>query len=169
MTKMFTGKVWKYGEHINTDVILPARYLTSHDPDVLKNHCMEDLDPEFRNNVKPGDIIVGLRDFGCGSSREHAPLAIKAVGVHCIIAVSFARIFYRNAINIGLPVLICHEAALEAENGDELDISLSEGTIINLRTGKKHQAQAYPDFMRDIIFAGGLVPYMKRQVQRGNM
>lgn len=155
------GKVWKYGDNIDTDVIIPARYLVTTDPKVLAAHCMEDLDENFAKNVQPGDIIVGGANFGCGSSREHAPISIKGAGVSCIIAESFARIFFRNAINIGLPILESAEAARDAQPGDTLSVNLSAGTITNARTGKTYQAKPFPPFVLQIIEAGGLVPYTR--------
>ena len=158
------GKVWKYGDNIDTDVIIPARYLVTTDPKTLAAHCMEDIDQAFASQVEPGDIIVGGRNFGCGSSREHAPIAIKGAGVSCIIAESFARIFFRNAINIGLPILESAEAAADAQKGDRLSVDLVAGTITNHRTGKTYQASPYPPFVLGIINAGGLVPYTRREL-----
>jgi 3-isopropylmalate dehydratase small subunit len=155
------GKVWKYGDNIDTDVIIPARYLVTTDPKVLAAHCMEDLDESFATSVQPGDIMVGGANFGCGSSREHAPISIKGAGVSCIIAESFARIFFRNAINIGLPILESVEAARDAQPGDSLSVNLSAGTITNARTGKTYQAKPFPPFVLQIIEAGGLVPYTR--------
>ncbi|MCC6799961.1 MAG: 3-isopropylmalate dehydratase small subunit [Anaerolineae bacterium] len=158
------GKVWKYGDNIDTDVIIPARYLVTTDPKTLAAHCMEDLDTAFAGEVEPGDIIVGGRNFGCGSSREHAPISIKGAGVSCIIAESFARIFFRNAINIGLPILESPEAVEDAQKGDVLSVDLVTGTITNQRTGKTYQASPYPPFVLGIINAGGLVPYTRREL-----
>ena len=155
------GKVWKYGDNIDTDVIIPARYLVTTDPKTLAQHCMEDIDQGFAQSVQPGDIIVGGSNFGCGSSREHAPISIKGAGVSCIIAESFARIFFRNAINIGLPILESVEAARAAQKGDTLSIDLVAGTITNQRTGQTYQANPYPPFVLAIINAGGLVPYTR--------
>ncbi len=155
------GKVWKYGDNIDTDVIIPARYLVTTDPKVLAAHCMEDLDESFAQNVQPGDIMVGGANFGCGSSREHAPISIKGAGVSCIVAESFARIFFRNAINIGLPILESAEAARDAQPGDSLSVDLTAGTITNARTGKTYQARPFPPFVLQIIEAGGLVPYTR--------
>ena len=155
------GKVWKYGDNIDTDVIIPARYLVTTDPKVLAAHCMEDLDESFAKSVQPGDIMVGGANFGCGSSREHAPISIKGAGVSCIIAESFARIFFRNAINIGLPILESVEAARDAQAGDSLSVNLTAGTITNARTGKTYQANPFPPFVLQIIEAGGLVPYTR--------
>ena len=155
------GKVWKYGDNIDTDVIIPARYLVTTDPKALAAHCMEDLDESFAQNVQPGDIMVGGANFGCGSSREHAPISIKGAGVSCIVAESFARIFFRNAINIGLPILESAEAARDAQPGDSLSVDLTAGTITNARTGKTYQAKPFPPFVLQIIEAGGLVPYTR--------
>jgi len=155
------GKVWKYGDNIDTDVIIPARYLNTTDPKILAAHCMEDIEQAFAKEVKPGDIIVGGRNFGCGSSREHAPISIKGAGVSCIVAESFARIFFRNAINIGLPILESPEAARDAQKGDVLRVDLAAGTITNERFGKTYQASPYPPFVLGIIEAGGLVPYTR--------
>jgi len=153
------GFTHKYGDHIDTDVIIPARLLNNPDHAALAAHCMEDIDKEFVKRVKPGDIIVGGLNFGCGSSREHAPIAIKAACISCVIAQNFARIFYRNAINIGLPVLECPEAAIDAEMGDELDIDFDNGVITNITKNKSYTAAPFPEFMQKIISAGGLVPY----------
>ena len=158
------GKVHKYGADVNTDVIIPARYLNVYDPAELAQHCMEDLDPDFLKKVKPGDIIVAGTNFGCGSSREHAPLAIKAAGISCVIASSFARIFYRNALNTGLPILECEEAADKTEAGDTLEVDLSTGEIVNITRGLTFKAKPYPDFMLELIKAGGLIEYTKRKI-----
>ena len=160
------GKVHKFGADVNTDVILPARYMNLSDPASLAKHVMEDIDPEFLARVAPGDIIVATTNFGCGSSREHAPLAIKACGVSCVIAQSFARIFFRNAINIGLPLLECAEAVKETEAGDILEVELSSGEINNISRNKKFIANPYPEFMMGIINAGGLIEYTKAKLQR---
>jgi 3-isopropylmalate/(R)-2-methylmalate dehydratase small subunit len=151
------GRVFKYGDNIDTDVIIPARYLNTSDPKELAAHCMEDIDTEFVKQVKPGDIMVGAKNFGCGSSREHAPIAIKASGISCVIAASFARIFYRNAINIGLPILECEEASKEIKAGDEVEVDFTTGEIHDLTTGKRYQAQPFPAFIQDIIACGGLI------------
>ncbi|NLB51502.1 MAG: 3-isopropylmalate dehydratase small subunit [Syntrophomonadaceae bacterium] len=156
-----TGKVHKFGADIDTDAIIPARYLNTFDPDELAKHCMEDADPLFPEKVQAGDIIVADKNFGCGSSREHAPIAIKGAGVSCVIAKSFARIFYRNSINIGLPILECDEAADAALNGDELIVELETGMITNKRTGEEYQAAPFPEFMQAIIHKGGLINYVK--------
>ena len=158
------GKVHKYGADVNTDVIIPARYLNVSDPDELAKHCMEDIDKDFLSRVQPGDIIMATTNFGCGSSREHAPLSIKAAGVSCIIAKSFARIFFRNAINIGLPLLECEEAVDKTEAGDLLEVDLSRGKIKNLTRGKTFTAKPYPDFMAELISAGGLIEYTKKRL-----
>ena len=160
------GKVHKFGADVNTDVILPARYMNVSEPSYLAKHCMEDIDPEFLARVEPGDIIVATTNFGCGSSREHAPLAIKACGVSCVIAQSFARIFFRNAINIGLPLLECAEAVSETESGDILEVDVSSGEINNISKHKKFVANPYPEFMMGIINAGGLVEYTKAKLQK---
>lgn len=154
-----TGKIWKFGGNVDTDLIIPARYLNTSDPKELAKHVMEDADPEFSKNVKPGDIIVAGENFGCGSSREHAPIAIKAAGVTCVIAPFFARIFYRNAFNMGLPILECESAANEAETGDTLTVDFSTGVIKNETKGKTYQASPIPPFMQELISAGGLMNY----------
>ena len=156
------GKVFKYGDNVDTDVIIPARYLNSSDPKELAQHCMEDIDTEFVKKVQKGDIIVADKNFGCGSSREHAPLAIKAAGVSCVIAETFARIFYRNAINIGLPIIECPEAAGGIAAGDEVEVAFDSGVIRNLTKGTQFQGQAFPDFMQKIIAAEGLVNYINQ-------
>lgn len=155
------GKVWKYGANVDTDVIIPARYLNVSDAAELAKHCMEDIDPSFAKEVRQGDIIVATTNFGCGSSREHAPLAIKATGVSCVVAKSFARIFYRNAINIGLPILECEDAVDATEAGDILEIDLASGRIANVTKGKVFQAKPYPEFMLKLMAAGGLVEYTR--------
>jgi 3-isopropylmalate/(R)-2-methylmalate dehydratase small subunit len=158
------GHAHKYGADVNTDVIIPARYLNTSDPQELAQHCMEDEDPEFVRRVRPGDVIVADTNFGCGSSREHAPIAIKAAGVSCVVAKSFARIFYRNAINLALPVLECAEAGDGSEAGDELEVELESGAIRNLTRGTAYQAKPFPDFMLELMQAGGLVEYTKRRL-----
>ena len=155
-----TGTVFKYGSNVDTDVIIPARYLNSSDPAELAAHCMVDLDPDFVGRVKEGDIIVADKNFGCGSSREHAPIAIKASGISCVIAETFARIFYRNAINIGLPIIECPKAAKDIENGDQVEVDFDSGKIYNRTKGTEFQGQAFPPFMQKIIQAGGLVNYI---------
>jgi 3-isopropylmalate/(R)-2-methylmalate dehydratase small subunit len=156
------GSVHRYGDNVDTDVIIPARYLNTSSHEELAAHCMEDIDKDFVKNVKKGDIIVAGRNFGCGSSREHAPIAIKASGVSCVIACSFARIFFRNSINIGLPILECEEAAREIADGDEVSIDFDTGTIKNETTGKTYQAQPYPPFLQNIIAKGGLLNSIMR-------
>ena len=151
------GTVFKYGSNIDTDVIIPARYLNTADSNELAKHCMEDIDRDFVQSVRPGDVIVAESNFGCGSSREHAPLAIKASGISCVIAKTFARIFYRNAINIGLPILECDEASEKIENGDRIEIDFSTGEIINITKSESYQAQPFPEFMQKIMEAGGLI------------
>jgi 3-isopropylmalate/(R)-2-methylmalate dehydratase small subunit len=161
-----TGKVHKYGANVNTDAIIPARYLNISDPAELAKHCMEGIDPDFVAKVQPGDLIVATTNFGCGSSREHAPLAIKAAGVSAVIAKSFARIFFRNAINIGLPILECDEAVEETDSGDILEVDLARGEIKNLTKDKLFQAKPYPDFMLELISAGGLIEHTKRKLSK---
>lgn len=157
--KAAKGIVFKYGDNVDTDVIIPARYLNSSDPAELATHCMEDIDKDFIKNVKKGDIIVADKNFGCGSSREHAPLCLKTAGVSCVIAETFARIFYRNAINIGLPIIECPEAAKGIEAGDEVEVDFDSGKIYNRTKGTEFQGQAFPEFMQKLIAAGGLVNY----------
>ena len=163
---MLKGKVFKYGTNVDTDAIIPARYLNVSEPVELAKHCMEDIDTDFINRVKPGDIIMAGTNFGCGSSREHAPLAIKAAGVSCVIAKTFARIFFRNAINIGLPLLECAEAVDNTENGQTLEVDIASGKIINLDSGQEFSAEAYPQFMSEIIAAGGLIEYTKKRLEK---
>jgi len=162
---MLKGTVHKYGANIDTDAIIPARYLNVSDPAELAKHCMEDIDEDFVKRVKAGDIMMATTNFGCGSSREHAPIAIKAAGISCIIAKSYARIFFRNAINIGLPLLECDQAVDETEAGDTLEVDLSNGRIKNLTKGTDFEAKAYPDFMGELIAAGGLVEYTKKRLK----
>lgn len=157
------GKVFKYGDNVDTDVIIPARYLNTSDAKELAAHCMEDIDVEFVKNVKDGDIIVANKNFGCGSSREHAPLAIKTAGVSCVIASTFARIFYRNAINIGLPILECEEAIKNIDAGDELEVDFSTGLIKNLTKNQEYQGEAFPEFMQKIIDNDGLIGYIRNK------
>ena len=157
------GSVFKYGDNVDTDVIIPARYLNSSDPKELAAHCMEDIDKEFVNQVKSGDLIVADKNFGCGSSREHAPIAIKAAGVSCVIAETFARIFYRNAINIGLPIIECPAAAKGIEAGDEVEVDFDTGVITYVTKGTTFQGQAFPEFMQKIIKAEGLVNYINQK------
>ena len=161
---MLKGKVFKYGANVDTDAIIPARYLNMSEPAELAEHCMEDIDAEFINRVQPGDIIMATTNFGCGSSREHAPLAIKASGVSCVIASSFARIFFRNAINIGLPLLESEAAVAGTEAGDELEIDLGNGRIRNLTRNTEFVAKPYPAFMGDLIAAGGLIEHTKKRL-----
>lgn len=155
------GRVHKYGDNVDTDVIIPARYLNTASHKELAAHCMEDIDKEFVNNVQSGDIMVAEKNFGCGSSREHAPIAIKASGISCVIASTFARIFYRNAINIGLPIMECDEAARDIKNGDEVSVDFNTGIITNETTGKTYKAEPFPEFIQKIIAKGGLINYIK--------
>ena len=157
------GRVFKFGANVDTDVIIPARYLNVPDPSELAKHCMEDIDKEFVNKVSEGDIIVADKNFGCGSSREHAPIAIKAAGVSCVIAETFARIFYRNAINIGLPIIECPEAAKGIEEGDQVEVDFDSGMIYNKTKGTQFQGQAFPEFMQNIISNGGLINYINNK------
>ncbi|MBS4022100.1 MAG: 3-isopropylmalate dehydratase small subunit [Dethiobacter sp.] len=161
------GRVWKFGDDIDTDAIIPARYLNTSDAQELASHLMEDADPEFPQKAKKGDIIVALKNFGCGSSREHAPIAIKEFGISCVIAHSFARIFYRNAINIGLPILECPEAAEAVAEGDEVSIDLANGRITNLSSGAVYQAVPFPPFMQELMDKGGLIPYVRWRLKKG--
>ena len=156
-----TGRVFKYGDNADTDVIIPARYLNTSDPKELAAHCMEDIDLDFAKNVQQGDIIVANKNFGCGSSREHAPIAIKESGVSCVIASTFARIFYRNAINIGLPILECDQAVKSIEAGDELEVNFDTGVIKNITKNEEYQGEAFPEFMQKIINSNGLIGYIK--------
>ena len=157
------GTVFKYGDNVDTDVIIPARYLNSSDPAELATHCMEDIDSEFINKVKKGDIIVATKNFGCGSSREHAPIAIKAAGVSCVIAETFARIFYRNSINIGLPIIECAEAAKGIGAGDQVEVDFDSGIIKNITKGTEFKGQPFPEFMQKIISAEGLINYINNK------
>jgi 3-isopropylmalate/(R)-2-methylmalate dehydratase small subunit len=163
---IFKGQVHKYGANIDTDVIIPARYLNVSEPMELARHCLEDLDAGFVRNVKPGDIIVADTNFGCGSSREHAPLAIKSAGVSCVIARSFARIFFRNAINIGLPLLESPEAVEKTNNGDMLEVDLDTGKILTITSDLQFEAKPYPEFMSHLIAAGGLIEYTKNRLKK---
>lgn len=158
------GKVIKYGNNVDTDVIIPARYLNTSDPAELASHCMEDLDEKFASKVAKGDVMVAGKNFGCGSSREHAPIAIKASGISCVIAETFARIFYRNAINIGLPILECPEAAQDIKDGDKVEVDFDSGSISNLTTGRTYKGQPFPEFMQELIAADGLIGYIKRSI-----
>ncbi len=156
-----TGKAIKYGDNIDTDVIIPARYLNTSDPKELASHCMEDIDKEFISRVQPGDIMVGGKNFGCGSSREHAPIAIKESGISCVIAATFARIFYRNAINIGLPIVECAEASEKIQAGDKVSVDFDTGVITNETRGETYQGEPFPPFIQGIIAAGGLMNAIK--------
>ena len=160
---MVTGKVFKFGDNVDTDVIIPARYLNAPSPEELAQHCMEDIDAELVKKVSKGDIMVGGANFGCGSSREHAPIAIQASGIECVIAASFARIFYRNAINIGFPILECPEAAANIKEGDQVSVDYDTGIITNETTGQTFQAAAFPQFINNIIGKGGLLRYLKER------
>ncbi len=163
----FRGRVWKFGADVDTDRIIPARYLNTSDPAELAQHCMEDADPEFPRKVRPGDVILADKNFGCGSSREHAPIAIKAAGVSCVIARSFARIFYRNAFNMGLPIFECPEAYDGIEEGDEVEVDADSGVIRNLTRGTEFRAAPIPPFMQELIADGGLMAHIaKRRARR---
>ncbi len=159
------GKVWKFGDDVNTDEIIPARYLVTTDPKELAKHVMEDIDPEFSKKVQPGDIIVAGKNFGCGSSREHAPLAIKGAGVSAIIAESFARIFFRNAINLGIPVIEAPEIAQEADEGDIIEIDMENGVVRNITKGKEYKIKKLPESLQKVLEAGGLMEYAKSQLK----
>lgn len=161
------GKVYKYGDNVDTDAIIPARYLSTAEAAVLAAHCMEDIDADFAAKVQPGDMIVAGKNFGCGSSREHAPLAIKAAGISCVIAADFARIFFRNALNIGLPIAQSAAAAVAIADGDELRVDMAAGIIENLSKKENYSITPLPDFMQELIAAGGLVPYTKEQLGKG--
>ena len=161
---IFEGAVHKFGRDVDTDVIIPARYLNTNDPAELASHCMEDIDAGFVARVRPGDIVVAGENFGCGSSREHAPVAIRAAGVSCVVAASFARIFYRNAINTGLPIVICPAAVAGAQAGDRLRVDLATGVVTDLTRDTTYQADAFPVFMRELIAQGGLLPYVKARL-----
>ena len=158
------GKAWRYGDNVDTDVIIPARYLTAHDEATLAAHAMEDLDPTFASEVKAGDVIVAGANFGCGSSREHAAIALKAAGVSGVVASSFARIFYRNAINMGLPILVSPEAVADASAGDDIELDVEAATVRNLTTGREFEAERLPEFVLDIARAGGLVGWVREKV-----
>lgn len=158
------GRVFKYGDNIDTDVIIPARHLSTADPEELKKYCMEDIDKEFASKVRPGDIMVGQKNFGCGSSREHAPIAIKASGISCVIAESFARIFYRNSFNIGLPIIESIDAAKGIDDGDEVEVDFGSGEIKNITKGESYKGHPYPEFIQKIIQKEGLVNYIKEKV-----
>jgi 3-isopropylmalate/(R)-2-methylmalate dehydratase small subunit len=161
---MLKGTVHKYGANVDTDAIIPARYLNLSEPADLAKHCMEDIDLDFVKRVKPGDIMVATTNFGCGSSREHAPLALKGSGISCVIAKSFARIYFRNSIDIGLPLLECEEAPDNIESGDVVEVDLASGRIKNLSNGKTFTAKPYPDFMAGLIAAGGLIAYTRKRL-----
>lgn len=163
--KQLSGRAWVYGDNVDTDVIIPARYLTTSDPEKLAPRCMEDIDASFAAEVREGDVIVAGGNFGCGSSREHAPIAIKASGVSCVVAGSFARIFYRNAINIGLPILECPDAASGISKGDVIKIDLASGIIENKTNGNVFRARPVPDFLRGLFDLGGLVPYVRARLE----
>ena len=159
-----TGKTIKYGDNVDTDVIIPARYLNTADPKELAKHCMEDIDKDFINKVNPGDIMLGGKNFGCGSSREHAPIAIKASGISCVVAQTFARIFYRNAINIGLPILECKDI-VKANGGDELEVDLDTGVIKNITQNTEYQCTPFPEFMQEIMKNDGWIGYIKNSLE----
>jgi 3-isopropylmalate/(R)-2-methylmalate dehydratase small subunit len=159
----FTGKAFTFGSDVDTDAIIPARYLNTSDPEELAKHAMEDADPEFVNKIQNGDIIVAGKNFGCGSSREHAPVAIKHAGIAVVVADSFARIFYRNSFNTGLPIIECPEAAKEIKQGDQVEVDMDTGMVTDLTTGKTYQAQPMPPFMQSLLEAGGLIPYIKNK------
>ena len=163
----FRGAAWKVGDHIDTDVIIPARYLLTMDPKVLAAHCFEDLDPTLAAKIKPGDVLVAGENFGQGSSREHAPIALKGVGLSCIIAKSYARIFYRNAFNIGLPLLECPDLPAVTESGDRLTVDNETGRIVNETRGTSHTAAPLPDFMRHLVAAGGIIEYVRQKIAAG--
>ena len=160
-----SGRVFKYGDNVDTDVIIPARYLTSADPEHLKEHCMEDIDKSFKDRVNAGDIMVAGKNFGCGSSREHAPVAIKASGISLVIANDFARIFYRNSINVGLPILECPEAALKINDGDEIEADFDTGIITDKTTGESFASKPFPEFIKNIMANGGLVGYTESELR----
>lgn len=162
---LLKGKTWKFGANVDTDAIIPARYLNSSLPEELAKHCMEDADPAFPGKVSKGDIIVAEKNFGCGSSREHAPIAIKAAGVSCVIAPTFGRIFYRNSINIGLPILECEEAVAGIKEGDVVEVNTDTGVIKNITTGASFQAVPFPEFMQKIMAVGGLMAYVKERAK----
>lgn len=158
------GKAWRYGDNVDTDVIIPARYLTTTDPGDLASHALEDLDPNFAEQVEPGDVVVAGENFGCGSSREHAAICLKAAGVSAVVAGSFARIFFRNAINTGLPIFVSPEAVRDTSNGDEVQVDLERGVVVNVTRGQEYQAEPLPEFVMDIVRAGGLVGWVKQRV-----
>lgn len=164
---IFRGTAWKVGDHIDTDVIIPARYLVTIDPTVLAARCFEDLDPTLAGKIKPGDILVAGENFGQGSSREHAPIAIKGLGIACLVAKSYARIFYRNAFNVGLPLFECQDLHTVTESGDRVAVDNETGRIVNESRGTSHQAAALPDFMRRLVDAGGIIEYVRQKVAAG--
>lgn len=166
VTGMIKGKVWKFGDHVDTDVIIPARYLNAPEPSELAKHCMEDIDKDFAGTVRQGDIMVGGWNFGCGSSREHAPVAIQASGIACVIAASFARIFYRNSINIGFPILECPEASAAIKAGDIVTVDTETGLITDETTGETFEAKPFPPFIEKIIEKGGLLSYLKEKQEQ---
>ena len=165
MNTILTGKVWKYGDNVDTDVIIPARYLSTSVAEELAPHCMEDIDEAFAKNVQKGDVIVAGNNFGCGSSREHAPVSIVGAGVSCVIAASYARIFFHNAINVGLPILECPEAVDGIAKGDTVEVDLEKGVIVNKTTNKTWTARPFPAFLRELISAGGMVPWVRRRLK----
>ena len=165
MSRILEGNAWVYGDHVDTDVIIPARYLTASTPETLAPHCMEDLDRDFAASVLPGDVIVGGSNFGCGSSREHAPLAIQGAKVSCVVAASFARIFFRNALNVGLPILICPEGVRRIASGDRLRVDLAEGTVENVSRNERHAVAPFPPFLQELVASGGLGPYVRRRLK----
>ena len=165
---IYKGQAWKFGDHVDTDVIIPARYLTSSDPQELGKHCLEDADPQFVRKIKKGDILVAGKNFGSGSSREHAPIALKAAGISCVIAKSFARIFYRNAFNMGLPILESPEASESIGPGDSLMVDTDTGMIADRTTGEKFQAQPIPPFMQELVRDGGLIEHIKKTDETGD-
>lgn len=162
----YRGRTWKFGDDVDTDAIIPARFLNTSDPRALAAHVMEDADPDFPSKVRPGDILVAGKNFGCGSSREHAPIAIKAAGISCVVADSFARIFYRNAINIGLPIFESPQAAAAITTGDEIEVDAARGLIVNRTRGETYSATPFPEFMQEIINRGGLMPYVASRLGR---
>ena len=162
-----TGCAWAYGNHVDTDAIIPARYLSISDPRELAKHCMEDIDPSFASSVQAGAIVVAGENFGCGSSREHAPLALQGAGIACVIAASFARIFYRNALNVGLPIVVCRAAAAAAETGHVFEVDIEAGLVTNRTLGLSYEAETYPSFILDLIEAGGLTPFTKKRRAAG--
>lgn len=163
----WTGRVWTFGDHVDTDVIIPARYLITSDPHELAKHCMEDIEPSFARSVRAGDIVVAGENFGCGSSREHAPLALQGAGIACVIAASFARIFYRNAFNIGLPIVVCPTAAATAESGHLFEVDIETGLVTNRTLGLSYEAETYPPFILGLIKAGGLIPFTMKRLAAG--